>query len=97
MNPMEIAALETVMVSLVVAGTFLTTVVLVLKAWTRRGSVGRREAADLLEAMDTLTHSIDEMRGEVSDISDRLEFAERLLTRVAESTQAGGQQLPGEH
>ena len=98
MNPIEIAALQDVLTSAIVAGTFIITSVLVLRAWTKRGTALReREAAQLLEAMDTLTHSIEELRNDVSEINDRMEFAERLLTRVAEGAPVGQRQLPEEH
>ena len=88
MNPIEIAALQEVVISGIVAGTFLVTAVLVLRAWTKRATVLReRDATLLLEGMDTLSHSIEELRHDVSELNDRIEFSERLLTRVAESTQ----------
>ena len=97
MNPIEISALQEVITSFIVAGTFLVTAVLVLRAWTKRGTVIReRDAALIIEGMDTLTHSIEDLRHEVSEINDRIEFTERLLTRVAESTQAGERRLPDE-
>ncbi len=97
MNPLEISALQEVITSFIVAGTFLVTAVLVLRAWTKRGTVIReRDAALIIEGMDTLTHSIEDLRHEVSEINDRIEFTERLLTRVAESTQAGERRLPDE-
>ena len=98
MNPIEISALQEVITSFIVAGTFLVTAVLVLKAWTRRGTVIReRDAAHIIEGIDTLTHSIEDLRNEVSEINDRIEFSERLLTRVAESTQVGERRPPDEH
>ena len=97
MNPIEISALQEVITSFIVAGTFLVTAVLVLRAWTKRGTVIReRDAALIIEGMDTLTHGIEDLRHEVSEINDRIEFTERLLTRVAESTQAGERRLPDE-
>ncbi len=97
MNPIEISALQEVITSFIVAGTFLVTAVLVLRAWTKRGTViHERDAALIIEGMDTLTHSIEDLRHEVSEINDRIEFTERLLTRVAESTQAGERRLPDE-
>jgi hypothetical protein len=96
MNPIELATLETVLLTMMGAGTFLMTVILVTRAWGKRGTaLSSRDAAQLLEGVDTLTHAIEDLRTEVSEISDRLEFTERLLTRVAESTRAGGQ-LPGD-
>jgi len=96
MNPIELATLETVLLSMVGAGTFLITVILVTRAWTKRATaLSSREASQLLEGVDGLTNAIDDLRADVSEISDRLEFTERLLTRVAEGTKSGGQ-LPGD-
>lgn len=98
MNPIEIAALQDVITSAIVAGTFLITAVLVLRVWMKRGAAIREgDAAQIIEGIDTLTHSIEELRHEVSEINDRIEFTERLLTRVAEGGgQAGERRLPDE-
>jgi hypothetical protein len=75
------------------AGT-LTGLWIVARAWTqRRGVGGTKEIGRLTESVDKMRQSMDQMRDELMDVSERLEFTERMLARLGE----GGsprQQLP---
>jgi len=59
----------------------------------RRGSLGKGDMTRLSESIGALHESVEGMRDELGDLSDRLEFTERVLTRVAEGQKAGDKHL----
>ncbi len=82
------AVLETlILTSGVIAGLWI-----VSRTWiqTRIGK-GGADVRKLAESMDRLRESVESMRDELGDISDRLEFTERVLAKVADEQR----KLPG--
>ncbi len=47
----------------------------------RRGQVGREEFDRLTDAVDTLHEQVYQVRESVAELHERMDFAERLLTR----------------
>jgi hypothetical protein len=52
---------------------------------TQLGSAGRDEIDRLTEAVDTLGDQVEHLTTETADLHERLDFAERLLTKPAET------------
>ena len=80
--------------TLIVAGSVVSALGIV--TWglvKRRGSVGKGDVSSLTQSVNSLRESVEGMRDELGDLSDRLEFTERVLTRVAEGNQAGEKHL----
>jgi len=93
MSPFEVAALQEVLVSLIVAGTVIIGGVLFLKYRAQRAAaLSESQVSRLVESTEALVGSVEDMRQELSEVHDRLEFTERLLARVVE--QGGPDQLP---
>ena len=44
----------------------------------------RGELQGVSDQLQSLRHSVDDVRGEMGEIQERLDFAERLLTRGSE-------------
>ena len=80
----------------IIAGSVLGGLGMVTYAWVkRRPSLGKGDVTRLTESVETLRESVDGMRADLVDVSDRLDFAERVLSRVADGAAADGRQLPG--
>ncbi len=47
----------------------------------------RGELQGVSDQLQSLNHSIDDLRGEMGEIQERLDFAERLLTRGSETAE----------
>ncbi|UCG85685.1 MAG: hypothetical protein JSW71_17415 [Gemmatimonadota bacterium] len=79
----------------IIAGSVLGGLGIITYAWVkRRPSLGKGELAGLTQSINTLRDSVDGMREELGDVSDRLDFTERVLTRLADTAKAGDQRLP---
>jgi len=84
--------LETLIIAVsVLSGLGIATLGLV--KW--RAAVGKGGSTGLAESVNSLRESVEGMRDELGDLSDRLEFTERVLTRVAEGQKAGDKRLSG--
>ena len=81
----------------IIAGSVLGGLGMLTWAWSkRRPTLGKGELASLTESVETLRESVDGMRADLVDVSDRIEFAERVLSRVADGgTAADSRRLPG--
>jgi hypothetical protein len=80
---------------LIVAGSVLGGLGIIAYAWVRRRpTLGKSELAGLTESVNTLRESVDGMREELGDVSDRLDFTERVLTRIADAGKPADQRLP---
>ncbi len=83
---MESYQIQSLLEMLIVSGSVLGGLAIVALTWIKtRGHIGaRRDIARLTESVDGLRDSIEGMRAELGDVSDRLEFAERMLTRISD-------------
>jgi len=87
MTPSNIELLITVIGSLVAGGMGLVAIKIIVSAWIRKKELaaGGNELDKLVEAVDALrsetAYMRDQLAAEISDVHERLEFAERLLTR----------------
>ena len=80
----------------IIAGSVLGGLGMLTWAWSkRRPTLGKGELANLTASVETLRESVEGMRADLVDVSDRLDFAERVLSRVADGAAADGRQLPG--
>jgi len=93
MDPIAIGALNEIVTTIVVSFTILIGLGLGLRAWTKRAAALRAgDAARLLEGVETMQRTLEDMRQDVADMNDRLDFTERLLTQVVDQS---GRRLPG--
>jgi len=84
MEPYQIADL---LEKLIIAGASLGGLAIVAWAWvSRRPGLGRGDIRKMAESVETLRESVEAMREELGDVSDRLEFTERVMARVAENS-----------
>ncbi len=87
MTPSNIELLITVFGALAGGGLGLAAIKILTSAWIRKKELaaGGGEIARLVEAVEALrTDSVymrDQLGAEISDVHERLEFAERMLTR----------------
>lgn len=70
-----------------VVGTAAFTIVKVARLWT-----GRTESlpADVAERLDALERGMQDLQREHAETQERLDFAERLLSKAREDRQIGG-------
>jgi hypothetical protein len=52
---------------------------------SRRGELGRDEAERLREALESMNERLFEVRDSVAELHERMDFAERLLTKGEEN------------
>lgn len=77
--------------TVILSGGFVTTVWIVSRAWVKRsvGSGTKEEQEKLAAAVNSLRHEVDSLKGEmdaqVGELHERLDFAERLLTKGDQS------------
>ena len=86
MTPQNFETLITVLGILAFSGMGLIALKLLLNAWTRKRELpGTHEVAKLAEAVESLRAETDALRdqmgGEIAEVQERLDFAERLLTQ----------------
>jgi len=80
---------------LIVSGAVVSSLGILAWAWVKRrphsssGDIGR-----LTDSVETLRESVEAMRAELGDVSDRLDFTERMLARVVENPQGANKELP---
>ena len=61
---------------------------------TRTAKYGSAEVAKIAEAVKQLQDRVDGMQEELGYVHERLDFTERVLTRVADEQGAGPRELP---
>ena len=80
---------------LIISGSVLGGLGILTYAWVkRRPHMGKSELAGLTDSVNTLRESVEGMREEIGEVSERLEFTERVLTRIAETGSPRDQRLP---
>ena len=83
MEPYQIRQLAEM---LIISGTFLASLFMITRVFiSRRARLGKEDLKKLIESVDGLRESVDGMRLDVGDISERLDFTERVLSRMAEA------------
>ena len=94
---MESYQIAEVLMALITAGGVLGGLGIASWAWVkRRPQISATEVAKIAESIEGLRESVDGMRDEFSEIFDRLDFNERVLSQVAEGLRAGQRELPKE-
>ena len=87
MTPHNIELLITVLGALAGAAMGLGAIKIIVSAWIRKKELtaGEGEVEKLVEAVEALrsetAYMRDQLGAEISDVHERLEFAERMLTR----------------
>ena len=87
MTPSNIELLISILGGLAAGGMALGAIKIIVSAWVRKKELaaGGDELEKLVEAVDVLRSETAYMRDlfgtEISDVQERLEFAERLLTK----------------
>lgn len=91
---MEGYQVQSILETLIVAAGTLTGLWIVARAWTqRRGVGGGKDLMRLAESVEKMRDSVDQMRDEMIDVSERLDFAERMLARLGDG-ESPRKQLP---
>lgn len=91
---MEGYQVQSILEMLIATAGTLTGLWIIARAWTQRRGVGdSKEIGRLTESVDGMRQSMEQMRDELIDISERLEFTERMLARLGEGG-SSQQQLP---
>ena len=86
MDPSNVELLITVIGSLLAGGLGLGAIKIVASAWVRKKEIqaGPGDVEQVTEAIDALRSELaylrDQLGSEISDVHERLEFAERMLT-----------------
>lgn len=92
---MESYQIVEILMTLIITGGVLGGLGITAWAWVkRRPQVSGPELAKLSESIEGLRESIDGMRDESSEIFDRLDFNERVLSQIADNLRAGQGELP---
>jgi hypothetical protein len=81
-DPMEIA-IAMVMVLSSLGG--LTLLFMVVRAWTKRIGQPKADSGELAELREEVLGELQHVRQEVSELSERVDFAERLLAKQREA------------
>ena len=66
---------------IIVVGTAAVTIVKVARLWTRRP---QSPSADLTARLEALERSVERLQQEQAETQERLDFAERLLSKARE-------------
>jgi hypothetical protein len=69
-----------------VVGTAAFTIIKVVRLWTSRRDL---PSADLAERLDALEQKLDSLQQEQAETQERLDFAERLLSKARDERQLG--------
>ncbi len=92
---MESYDIRSILETLITAGSVLGGLGIAAWAWVRgRSRIGNKDIARLADSVEALRDSVEGMRVELGEVSDRIEFTERMLAQVAEGGRAGGPALP---
>ena len=71
---------------IIVVGTAAVTIVKVARLWTSRL---QSPSPDVTERLETLERSVEHLQQEQAETQERLDFAERLLSKAREERQIG--------
>ena len=71
----------------IVVGTAAFTIVKVARLWTSRPE---SPSADVTARLEALERSFQDLQKELGETQERLDFAERLLSKAREERQIGG-------
>jgi hypothetical protein len=92
---MESYQIAEILMALIISGGVLGGLGIAAWAWVkRRPQIGTNDLAKLAESIEGLRESVDGMRDESSEIFDRLDFNERVLSQIADGLRAGQGELP---
>jgi hypothetical protein len=92
MEPYQIRDLAEMVI---ISGTFLASLFMITRVFiSRRARIGREDLKQLVESVNGLRESVDGMRLDVGDITERLDFTERVLARMADDKKLGRGQPP---
>jgi hypothetical protein len=81
---------------LIVSGAVVGSLGIIAWAWVkRRPHAASGDISGLTDSVETLRESVEAMRAELGDVSDRLDFTERMLARVVDNPQGAQKELPG--
>lgn len=93
---MEGYQIQTILEILVYSGTFLASLWMITRVFiARRARLSAEDLKQLVDAIDHLRESVDGMRVDMGDVTERLDFTERVLARMAEEKKVDQRQLPG--
>lgn len=83
---MEPYQIQSILEMLIVTAGGLTGLWIVARAWTHRRAGGTRskEITGLTESVDKMRESLEQMRDDLLEVSERLDFTERVLARLGE-------------
>ena len=82
---MEGYQIQSIIEMLIVTSGTLTGLWIVARAWAhRRSPVAQKEVGRLTESVEKMRESVDHMREDLMDVSERLEFTERMLARLGD-------------
>jgi len=83
---LESYQIQSLLEMLIISGSVLGGLAIAALTWvkTRAHIGGRKDVTRLTESVDGLRDSVEAMRAELGDMSDRLEFAERILGRISD-------------
>lgn len=90
---MEGYQIQSLLEMLIVTAGTLTGLWMVSRAWVqRRGSLGKGEVERLNTSLDQVKEGMARLHDEMVEVTERLEFTERLLARAVEGNEP--KQLP---
>ena len=93
---MESWQIMSLLETLIISGSVLGALGIITWGFVKkRTSLGKGGMTGLADSVNALRESVEGMRDELGDMSDRLEFTERVLTRVADGQKAGDKRLSG--
>ena len=83
---MEPYQVQSIVESLIIAGAFVSALGILSWTWvkTRAAKYGGVETAKLAESVGLLHDRVDSLQEELGYAHERLDFAERVLTRIAD-------------
>lgn len=90
MDPNNVELLINIIGALLAGGLGLGAIKIIASAWVRKKEIqaGPVDVDRVTEAIDALRSELaymrDQLGGEISDVHERLEFAERMLTKGSE-------------
>ena len=82
MEPYQIRDLVEIVI---LSGTFLASLFMITRVFiSRHNRIAKADLKQLVESINSLRESVDGMRVDVGDVTERLDFTERVLGRMAE-------------
>ena len=94
---MESYEIAQVLMALITAGGVLGGLGIMSWAWVkRRPQLGASDVQRIAESVEGLRESVEGMRDELGEVFDRLDFNERILSRLADGDRVGQKELPRE-